>query len=142
MRRIRLAAALVATTVLLGGCAGTPLGDIISLANAQIANPISAANVYQVKNGYAAALQIAADWRQYCFSMRYKILMQDPIARPVCSNRRAVVRSIRKYGPVAGAAVQDAETFVAQHPTLDASTVISVAMQAVAKFRAVIPAKQ
>ena len=41
-----------------------------------------------------------------------------------------------------GKAVQDAETFVAQHPTLDASAVISVAMQAVAKFRAVIPAKQ
>jgi hypothetical protein len=142
LHRIRLAAALVAGSFLLGGCAGTPLWDIISLANAQIANPISAANVYQVKNGYAAALQIAADWRQYCFSMKYKVIMADPIARPICSSRRTVVRSLRTYGPVAGRAVQDAETFVAQHPTLDASTVISVAMQAVAKFRAVIPAKQ
>lgn len=142
MRRIRLAAVLVAGSFFLGGCAGTPLGDIISLANAQIANPITATNVYQVKNGYAAALQISADWRQYCFSMKYKVLMEDPIARPVCSKRRAVVRAIKTYGPVAGKAVQDAEAFVAQHPTLDASAVISVAMQAVAKFRAVIPAKQ
>lgn len=142
MKRIRLATALVAGSLILGGCAGTPLGDIISLANAQIANPISATNVYQVKNGYAAALQIAADWRQYCFSMKYKVLMADPIARPVCSSRRSVVRSLKAYGPMAGQAVRDAETFVVQHPTLDASAVISVAMQAVARFRASIPAKQ
>lgn len=142
MHRIRLATILVAGSFVLGGCAGTPLGDMISIANAQIANPITATNVYQVKNGYAAALQVAADWRQYCFSMKYRAIMADPIAKPVCSSRRSVVRAIRTYGPVAGKAVQDAESFVAQHPTLDASTVISVAMQAVAKFRAVIPAKQ
>lgn len=142
MHRIRLATILVAGSLALGGCQTVPFGDIISIANAQIANPITATNVYQVKNGYAASLQIAADWRQYCFSMKYRTIMADPIAKPVCSSRRSVVRAIRTYGPVAGKAVQDAETFVAQHPTLDASAVISVAMQAVAKFRAVIPAKQ
>jgi hypothetical protein len=142
LKRIRLAAVLVASSLLFGGCAGTQIGDLISIANAQIANPISATNVYQVKNGYAASLQIAAEWRQYCYSMRYKVILADPIARPVCSSRRAVVRSIKTYGPMAGQAVQDAETFVAQHPTLDASAVISAAMQAVARFRAAIPAKQ
>jgi len=142
LKRIRLATTLVAISLFLGGCAGTQIGDLISIANAQIANPISAGNVYQVKNGYAAALQVAADWRQYCFSMRYKVIMADPIARPVCSSRRSVVRSLRTYGPMAGRAVQDAETFVAQHPTIDASAVISAAMQAVARFRASIPAQQ
>lgn len=142
MKRISFAAALVAGAVLLSGCAGTPFGDAISIANAQIANPISATNIYQVKNGYAAALELAKGWREYCFSMSYKVIMADPVARPVCSSRRSVVRAIRTYGPPAGRAIVDAETFVSQHPTLDASAVISVAVQAVAKFRSVIPAKQ
>lgn len=142
MKRIKLAAAAVAGSLLLGGCAGTPLGDMISLANAQIANPVSATNIYQAKNGYAAALELAGQWRAYCFGMTYKAIMADPVARPVCSNRRAVVRSIKTYGPPAGRAIADAEAFVSQHPTLDASVVISAAVQAVAKFRAIIPSKQ
>lgn len=142
MKRIRLAAALVASSILLGGCAGTPLGDAISVANAQVANPISATNVYQVKTGYAATLEVAAGWRGYCFGMRYRAILADPIAKPLCSSRRAVQRKINTYGPMASRAISDAEIFVMQHPTLDASAVISVAMQAVAKFRAIIPAKQ
>lgn len=140
MRRINLAAALVAISLALGGCAGTQFGDFIKFATASVANPVTATNIYQAKNTYAVALTLADEWRTYCFSMAYKAVMADPVARPVCSKRRTVVRAILKYGPKARDALAQAETFVANHPTLDASLVIRAAIDAVAQFRAVVPA--
>lgn len=132
-----LAVGMVA--VVLSGCAGTRLGDFIQFASASMVNPVSATNIYQAKNGYAVALTLANEYRAYCWSAPYKVLMADPVARPACSRRRAVVRAIRNYGPKAGSALVQAEAFVNDHPTLDASLMIRAAIDAVAKFRAVVP---
>ncbi len=140
MRRINLAAALVAISLALGGCAGTQFGDFIKFASASAANPVTATNIYQAKNAYAAALTVADEWRAYCFGMSYKVLMADPVARPVCSRRRAVTRAILNSGPKARDALAQAEAFVNDHPTLDASFIIRAAIDAVAKFRAIVPA--
>lgn len=140
MRIARFLAIGIVAAVLAGCGPGTRLGDFIQFATASTANPVSATNIYQAKNGYALALTLADEYRAYCWSAPYKALIADPVARPVCSRRRAVVRAILNYGPKAGSALAQAEKFVNDHPTLDASVVIRAAIDAVAKFRAVVPA--
>lgn len=142
MRRINLAAVLVAVSVSLGGCMTLDeIGAAFRFSTASAANPVSVVNIYQARNAYGAILTVADEWRTYCYSASYKVLMDNPVSRPVCSRRRAVLRNILKYGPKASQLLDQAEAFVRDHPTLDASLVISAAVDAIAKFRAVkIPA--
>lgn len=142
MKNILRAIAL-SLTLTLGGCLTLDeLGSAFRFATASVANPVSANNIYQARNTYTAVLTVADEWRTYCYSAPYKVLMADPVGKPLCSRRRAVLRQILFYGPKAGTALDQAEAFVANHPTLDASLVIRTAIDAVAKFRAVnIPVK-
>lgn len=116
------------------------VGDLIDLTTTTIANPVSATNIYQVKNGYAAALQLAVSYRSYCWSKPYAQAMQDPVMKPLCQNRRGVVRSIQRAQVQAHDAILSAQEFVRLNPTLNATTVISVAWDAVGKFKNAVPA--
>ena len=138
--RIKVAAALVAVSVLAGGCAGTPAGDALRVATATVANPVDANDIYAAENAYAVALELAVEYRRYCWARPYKVLMADPIARPVCERRREVVRLIQRYRPAAGTALAEAKAFVAQNPTLSAAGVIGAAWTAIRQFQAAVPA--
>lgn len=136
MRKIILAVTLALS---LAGCGH--LGDVLKLATASIDNPISGVDIYRVKNTYAAALEIAAEYRRYCWSAPYKMLMADPIAKQLCANRRQIVRQIQAADTKANAAVGAAESFVTNHPTINASIIIGAAWDAVTAFKTSIPAK-
>lgn len=123
MRRLIIVLALA---VGLGGCA-------------RFDNPITSANIYQAKNVYSATVKLAGDYRDYCWKRPYVVLLRDPVAGPACKNRRAVVRALVKADDLAFTALTDAENFVRDYPTLDATQVVGAAIRAVGDFNALIP---
>lgn len=136
MRKLVLAVTLA---LFLAGCGH--VGDVLKLATASIDNPISGVDIYRVKNTYAATLELAAEYRRYCWSKPYRTLLADPVGGPLCKSRRAVVRSFQPADDKANAAIAKAESFVAQNPTISAVTVINAAWQAVSFFKNSVPAK-
>lgn len=134
----------LALTLSVGACAELQqftgaVTSTIGAVTSTIQNPVSSVNVYQVKNTYAATLQLVVDWRAYCWSKPYAALMADPIAKPVCQNRRAILRGVQTYHPKAAAAIRVADDFVRNNPTLDATSAISAAFTAVQNFKALVP---
>lgn len=117
---------VLALAIGIGGCASVP-------------NPISTTNIYQAKNVYSATVKLAGDYRDYCWKRPYAVLLRDAVAGPACKNRRAVVRALVKADDVAFTALTDAETFVRDYPTLDATQVVGAAIRAVGDFQALIP---
>lgn len=136
MRRF-LTLALVA--LMLGGCGH--FGDVVKLATGSIENPISGVEIYRVKNAYTAALEIAAEWHQYCFGSPYRKLMASPVGKRLCANRRPIARQIESADDKAKAAIVAAESFVANNPTLSAVGLIGAAWDAVTAFKNAAPAK-
>ncbi len=137
MRRI-LIAPFLALALVLGGCA--QLGEILHVTTTTITNPVSAVDIYRVKTVYAATLQAAVDWRAYCWSKPYADLMNDRIGQPLCQHRRPWLRQIQLAKAKASAAILDAQAFVQNNPTLNASSVIAAAMAAVTNFKNAVPA--
>lgn len=134
--------AVLTLALLLAGCATMPtggLGDFVKTVTTTISNPVSEVDIYRVKNTYAAGLELAAEYRRYCWSASYAALMVDPVARPVCQNRRSIVRSFQKASGNAHAAILAAEDFIAKHPTLNAASAVSAAWDAVNNFKNSIP---
>lgn len=129
----------IALALFLGGCGH--LGDALKLATTSIENPISGVDIYRVKNTYAAALEVAAEWRRYCFGSPYRTLMADPVGKRLCANRRPLQRQIAAADDKANAAIAAAESFVANNPTLSAVGLIGAAWDAVTAFNSSIPAR-
>ncbi len=141
LSKIKTLAAAIAVGLLLASCAPlAKVGDAISIVTTSITNPISGTDIYRVKNVYAAALQLAIEYRNYCWSKPYAALVADPIARPICENRRAVVRAIQSARPRAASAIQVADKFIRENPSGNAVSYVSAAWAAVQDFRAAIPA--
>ena len=138
MRRILIAPAL-ALMLVIGGCA--QLSQILSTATTTIVNPVNSVDIYRVKNIYAASLQAAVDWRAFCWSKPYAALMADPVAKPICQHRRPWLRAIQLAKAKASVTINNAVVFVQQHPTLDATAVITAAWAAVTDFKNAIPAQ-
>lgn len=136
MHKTLMRFAIAATLALsLGGCAGTPVGDAIRVATSTIANPVQEVNIYQVKTGYAAVLEVAASYRDYCWSKPFAALMADPIAKPVCEHRRSIMRAVDKADDRAFDAITRAETFIRTNPTINAVSVVRAAWAAVQDFQ-------
>lgn len=134
IKSIISAAAILSLGFLLGGCPAST-GNIFQ----SIPNPVTNIDIYRVKNTYAATLQLAKDWRAYCYSKTYAAIMADPVAKPVCQHRRQTVRQIQKYQPLAGAAVRRADEFVKNNPTVNAAGAIGLAWDAVTDLQRVVP---
>lgn len=134
MRFLKTALVVISLGVLLGGCPVTT-GNIFQ----SVQNPITNVDIYRVKNTYAATLQLAKDWRAYCYARPYSVLIADPVAKPICKDRRKVVREIQKYQPIAGIAVRRADQFVRDNPTVNAAGAIGLAWDAVTDFQRVVP---
>jgi hypothetical protein len=127
MRNRFLIVPLLLFTLGLAGCAG-------------ITNPVSGTNIYQAKTLYAGTLELVVKWRELCWSKPYAALMADPIARPVCENRRSRLRTIQSADDKAFAAITVAENFVTANPTLNAGTAVSAAWNAATAFSKAVPA--
>lgn len=138
LSRLVIAAALALS---LAGCAGTPAGDALRAVTATYTNPVGPVDIYRVKNTYAAALQIVVSYREYCWSKPYAALMADPVSKPICEHRRAIVRTAQSTRVKARAAITAAENFIASNPTLNAATAVAAAWQAVTDFQNSIPTK-
>lgn len=131
---------LCAVALSLSGCAtGTKLGDLIQVATTTVTNPIGSTDIYRVQNAYAAALEVVVEYRRYCWSQPYAVLMADPVSKPICEKRRAVVRVAQTARRNARGALNAAENFVANNPTLNAASTIDAAWKAVADFKNSIP---
>lgn len=139
MRRPLLAVLLASS---LAGCASLPgpLGDAVRVVTTTITNPVNQTDIYRAKNTYAASLVLAAEYRRYCWSQPYAALLADPVARPLCERRRAVVRAFQNARRNAGAALAVAENFIATNPTLNAASAVSAAWKAVTDFQSAVPA--
>lgn len=134
MRKLLSGLAALALGVMIAGCSITAR-DVVS----GVPNPITNVDIWRVKNTYAATLQLAKDWRTYCWSKSYAQILADPIMKPVCRDRRNTVRQIQKYQPIAGTAVRRADEFVVANPTINAAGVIGLAWDAVTDFQRVVP---
>lgn len=119
--------------------AGSTLDSIGTAVTTTVANPVTSVNIYQVKNAYAAADTLVINYRRYCWARPYTTLMADPIASPVCKNRRAVVLTAQDAGRKASAAITVASNFVKKNPTLNAASLISAAWSAVGDYKAAVP---
>lgn len=137
MKRIIVAAIL---SLALSGCAGIEkAGQLVTTVTATIVNPVGPIDIYRVKNAYAGALELAVSYRAYCWSKPYAALMADPVSRPICERRRAVIRAAQQYRVQARAAIVSAENFIRNNPTLNAASAVSAAWQAVTDFQNAIP---
>ena len=125
--------------LLLPACTTQQSGVVGQILTGTLVNPISSANIYELKNVYAIAAQSAVSYRRYCYARPYAVLMADPIAKPLCANRRDVVRKIQQYKNTAFAAVVAAANFVKANPTLDASVLINTAWSSVTALQNAIP---
>ena len=134
--RMRIATILV-LSFMLSSCA--QIADVGRFVTTTVVNPIGQVDVYRLKNTYAAALQLVVDYRAFCWSKPYTALMADPVAGPICQNRRQVVRVAQSTRPKAAAAIRVAENFVRNNDTLNVSTAITAAWQAVTDFQNSVP---
>lgn len=135
---------LCAVALSLSGCAtsGTKLGDLVQVATTTITNPVGATDIYRIKNAYAASLEVVVEYRRYCWSQPYAVLMADPVSKPLCERRREVVRVAQLARRNARGAIVAAENFVADNPTLNAASAIDAAWKAVADFKNSVPISQ
>lgn len=133
-----LAPLVIAIALTLGGCGGN-VGGYISAVTTPITNPVSRTDIYRVKNVYAATLELAVKYREYCWSRPYRVLMADPVASRVCQSRRAVVQTIQRTQVKAKVAINRADAFVRSNPTFTAAAAISEAWAAVREFQNAVP---
>lgn len=123
--------------LVLAGCA--QVGSVISTATKTVTNPVTQVDIYRVKNVYAATLELAVKYREYCWSQPYAALMADRIARPVCQDRRLIVRRMQTAQVKARSAINSADNFARQNPTVNAYTAVSAAWAAVTDFQNTVP---
>jgi hypothetical protein len=131
--------AVVAIALALSGCAGTQVGDFISAATSSITNPVDTTQLYRAENVYTATLQLAADYRAYCYARPYKVLLADPVGKSLCQSRRDVIRKIQAAQLKVQAVAERARLFMQNNPTVNASTAISEVWNAVLAFQAAVP---
>lgn len=121
----------------LAGC--ETAGKFVSVVTTSIDNPVSTVDIYRIKTVYATADQLVIDYRKYCWARPYAVLMADPIAAPICQNRRTVVRKAQTYRARASAAINAADKFVRANPTIGAKSLLDAAWSAVTVYRGAVP---
>lgn len=124
---------LLLSSLAVGGCA--TLDKVATAVTTTITNPVDNVDLYRVKNVYAASLTVANGYRSYCYAREYAVLMADPVAKPLCRSRRSVVRAMQAADRKAFAAIKTADTFIANNPTLNATSVLGAAWTAVTQFQ-------
>lgn len=140
MRRLLILPFLLAALSLAGGCTTfSTVGSVVSTVTATIDNPIDTVDIHRARIVYNGILELAVGYRRYCWSRPYSELMKDSIAKPLCRNRRAVVRKLKAADDRAFAALTKAEAFVRDNPTINAATMVRAAWDAVTVFQRAVP---
>jgi hypothetical protein len=143
-RKIMLAAALASSFVLSGCITTDPNAKSILQGGpsitAKIDNPITSQNPYQARLSLNLAVKAANRWASYCWRRPYTQIMADPIASPICQNRRSVRTSLLATGEKADRLIKRASDFVRDNPKVSAVSLIDDAWAAVNEFRGQIPA--
>jgi hypothetical protein len=86
MRFMRVAVLSTTLALALGGCATLDqVGKVASAVTKDFANPVSATDIYRAENVYAATLQLAVDYRRYCWS---KPRSRPPAPKPLRRSAR------------------------------------------------------
>jgi hypothetical protein len=96
-------------------------------------NPINTTRLAEVESAYGIALSAAVAYRSL-YNINRCTASKPESATNICA-RRSVVLSLQKADREAQVALAAARTFVNNNPTLDASSVINVASQAVGVMR-------
>lgn len=109
----------------LGGC--TTVGAVLS---GSVANPISPTTVYELRAGYDAAFLVPATAYRRLYDSDPCAAGEHASASHICGEA-AIVQRLQSADLAAEGALDAAESFVRQHPTLDASAVIAVAQAAI-----------
>jgi hypothetical protein len=142
MRKYTIAPIVLVIALSLGGCFLDPNGKSVfkggDSLTASITNPVTPVNIYQVKSVYEKVVDIADEYRAYCYARSYKSLMADPIAGPVCKSRRSIITKLQDADDKAFEAIGKAEDFIKRNPKISAATVVREAWAAVTNFKGVI----
>lgn len=96
-------------------------------ACASIPNPFTAPTLAAVESSYGAALALAVNYRDACAQ------------RLIPASCRTVVPVMQSYGARAQSAVLVARNFVKNNPTLDATSILSTAQDAIEMFKSNTP---
>ncbi len=143
-RKIMLAAA-VASAFALTGCITVDPNEKSVLQGgtsitATIDNPVTSQNPYQARLTLNLAVTAANRWSAYCWRRPYEQIMADPIAKPICQNRRSVRTALLAAGEKADRLIKRASDFVRANPKVSAVGLVDDAWAAVNEFRSQIPA--
>lgn len=131
---------LIVAALALGGCATwDKVKEVVAVATTTIVNPVDSTDIYRIKHVYAATLKIADKYRAYCEPKLYAEILADPVARPICKDRRRVIRAIVDKGMKARDAIASVEKFVRENPTFSAADLIKAAWAAVQDFQRATP---
>lgn len=107
---------------------GVAFAVVFTLAAcASIPNPFNKPTLAAVEASYGAALSLAVGYRDACALRRIP---------PDC---RLIVPRVQKYGAVAQAEMLVARRFVKDNPTIDATTVLITAQDAVTALKNATP---
>lgn len=138
MRSIVIALTL---SLSLAGCVKGPGGTTIFLPTASVPNPVTPLSLYDIKATYAIAQAGAEAYIQrYRDGFRCTKTRLESVTN-LCS-RRSIVVKIQTADQKAQIALGKADTFIANNPTIDASSVISAAQLAVSAFDDIQKGKQ
>jgi hypothetical protein len=107
-------------------------------------NPVRNVDMFRVKATYGAAVELSVKWREACFGteaapLTYVTVTTNPLTKPICTNRRTTLRAIMNGDDKAYDAIAYAENFVKNNPTIDVTSVIGPAWDAVVKFQKAVP---
>ncbi len=120
----------------LGACATLPDGTKVFLPTLSAPNPVTPASLYDIKATYVIA-QAGADAyiQRYRDGHRCTRTALEAVTN-ICS-RRSVVLRLQQADRNAQIAMGRVDAFIRDNPTIDASSVISAAQQAVSAFYAI-----
>lgn len=132
MRNFRIAVAAALVALSLGGCAGGKLFGIIPIAGVQ--NPVSNTRFTSIESAYGIALTAANAYAdRYRSGFRCTKTNLESVTN-LCA-RRSVVIKMQAADRDAQVALGKAKTFIANNPTLDATSLLDAAESAVSAFR-------
>lgn len=127
MRRIASLLVVIALAFPIAGCVNGKLITDIS-----VKNPITPASLYDIENGYAIVLRGAVAYRERPLCKKNAL----ESATNLCA-RRSIIVKLQAADIKAQYAISRAKIFITDNPNLDASSVLSLAREAVSAYTAI-----
>lgn len=137
LKKMFVVAALALT---LAGCgAAEKVTDFVAAVTQTVVNPVTSSDIYAAKNTYLVTVKLANAYRRSCYAAPYATLMSDPVKGPLCKYRRSVIRVAQQADAKAFSAITSAEKFIRDNPTIDATSAVKAAWDAVKSFQNAVP---